>query len=78
MARTRTLVYTVALLILGAALPVFAHHSTAQFNTGKSVTLVGTVTDIVWGNPHTLVFIDAKDPDPGRAESPTWACHPAR
>lgn len=71
-ARTRIPGCTVILLFLGAALPVFAHHSTAQFNTGKTITLTGTVTDIVWGNPHTLVFIDAKDPDLADSPVKNW------
>jgi len=57
---------------VGVVLPVFAHHSTAQFDTEKTITLEGTVTDIVWGNPHTLIFMDAKDPEAANSPVKNW------
>jgi len=50
-------------LIAVAALsvPLSAHHGTASFDTGKTVTVKGTVTEYVWSNPHVLVKVDAKD-----------------
>ena len=41
--------------------PLFAHHGAASFDTGKTVTVKGTVTEYVWSNPHVLVKVDAKD-----------------
>ena len=51
------------LLVSLAALsvPLFAHHGTASFDTGKTVTVKGTVTEYVWSNPHVLVKVDARD-----------------
>jgi hypothetical protein len=40
--------------------PIFAHHSTAMFDTTKEVELVGTVTDYQWTNPHVWIEIDVK------------------
>jgi len=51
-----SLVSVVALSVL-----VFAHHGAASFDTGKTVTVKGTVTEYVWSNPHVLVKVDAKD-----------------
>ena len=50
-------------LSLGAwivAVPMFAHHSTAAFDTGKSLTIKGTVTEWFWANPHCLLKFDVK------------------
>ena len=43
------------------AVPLFAHHGAASFDSGKTVTVKGTVTEYVWSNPHVLVKVDAKD-----------------
>ena len=43
------------------SVPLFAHHGAASFETGKTVTVNGTVTEYVWTNPHVLVKVDAKD-----------------
>jgi hypothetical protein len=43
------------------SVPLSAHHGTASFDTGKTVTVKGTVTEYVWSNPHVLVKVDAKD-----------------
>jgi hypothetical protein len=41
--------------------PVFAHHGAASFDSAKTMTVKGTVTEYVWSNPHVLVKVDAKD-----------------
>ena len=50
-------------LSLGAwiiAVPLFAHHSTAAFETEKNLTIQGTVTEWFWANPHCLLKLDVK------------------
>ena len=47
--------------IVALSVPLFAHHGTASFDTGKTVTVKGTVAEYVWSNPHVLVKVDAKD-----------------
>ena len=37
---------------------VAAHHSFAMFDTTKTLTLTGTVTDIQWTNPHVYIELD--------------------
>ena len=47
--------------LLAFAVPLFAHHGTASFDTDKTLKLKGTVTAYVWSNPHVLVKMDVKD-----------------
>jgi len=45
-----------------ALVPVaFAHHGTANYDTGKSVTVKGVVTAFDFVNPHVQIFWEAKD-----------------
>ena len=52
---------TVALLVLAAAVPSFAHHGTAGYDMSKTITLTGTVVKYDWTNPHITLLLDAKD-----------------
>lgn len=47
--------------ILIAAVPVFAHHGNTAFDTSKKLTLKGTVTEWVWANPHCWLKLDVKN-----------------
>jgi hypothetical protein len=46
--------------ILAFAGTVSAHHGAASFDTGKTITVTGTVTEFIWTNPHVLIKVDAK------------------
>ena len=46
---------------LALSVPLFAHHGAASYDTSKTVTVSGTVTEYVWANPHVFVKVDAKD-----------------
>ena len=53
-----------ALLISGFLIlsgPMFAHHGTGTYDSTKSVTLSGTVTEFAFTNPHAALYFDAKD-----------------
>jgi hypothetical protein len=42
--------------------PVFAHHSfAAEFDQNAKIDVAGTVTKLVWENPHTHFFLTVKD-----------------
>jgi hypothetical protein len=49
----------VGCLALGTS--AFAHHGTANYDTGKTITVKGTVTDFQFVNPHVQIYWDAKD-----------------
>jgi hypothetical protein len=54
--------FGIAALMVGfASLPLFAHHGAASFDSGRTITVTGTVTEYVWTNPHVLVKVDGKD-----------------
>ena len=59
-----------ATLVLTAAPAAFAHHSYAEFNTEKKVTLQGTVKEFQWTNPHSWLLVNVPD-SKGKAEQ--WA-----
>jgi hypothetical protein len=46
---------------IAAAPTVLAHHSHAMFDHTKEVTVVGTVTEFVYRNPHVFLYLDIKD-----------------
>jgi hypothetical protein len=52
----------VALGLMIAAAPAFAHHSfAAEFDGKKAVTLTGLFTKIEWTNPHAHFYVSVKD-----------------
>ena len=60
----RTKLRTISLLVvsfMAACLPLLAHHGNAAYDTAKTVTIKGTVTDYIWANPHVFLKLDAKD-----------------
>jgi Family of unknown function (DUF6152) len=56
------------LLVLGAwGGAASAHHSFAMFDQGTTKTLVGTVKEVQWTNPHIWVQVLVPDPKTGAA-----------
>jgi len=51
---------TGVLLFAGVA---FAHHGTANYDTNKTVTVKGTITDFQFVNPHVIIVLDVKGDD---------------
>jgi hypothetical protein len=54
-----------AAVTMGVAMGVlapaaFAHHSGAMFDNTKSVTLLGTIVEVRWTNPHVTIMIEGK------------------
>lgn len=55
---------------IGAAAPVIAHHSHANYDQTITTDLVGTVRQIRWANPHTWIYLEVEG-TPG--EPNVWA-----
>ena len=50
--------------VMLAAVPAQAHHSFgSEYDAKKPVTLRGTVSKVVWTNPHAWIYIDVKKND---------------
>lgn len=55
--------------LLGAAIPVLAHHAfSAEYDDAKPVKVKGVVTKVEWMNPHIWFYVDVKD-DSGKVTS---------
>ncbi len=67
----------IAIAVLGlllSPLPTLAHHSfSAMYDVKKYVVLNGTLTEVMFRNPHIWVFIDV----PGDGSSVNWGCEGA-
>ena len=55
----RTLVAMFFILVMASTL--LAHHGTGTYDSTKSVTLTGSVTEFAFTNPHAALYFDVKD-----------------
>ena len=53
--------------LFAASRQISAHHSAAEFDTTKLISVKGTVTQFEWTNPHAYIYLDVKD-DKGEIE----------
>jgi hypothetical protein len=56
----KALLWSVVMAVAVVA-PALAHHSPAAFDRTKKVTLVGTVKEFRWQNPHTWIELEVPD-----------------
>ena len=49
----------IALLLTGGAL--FAHHGNSAYDETIRVPIKGVVTEFIWTNPHSQIYLDVKD-----------------
>lgn len=47
--------------LLAVSLPLFAHHGTSNFDSGKKITMKATVSEWFWANPHCFLKFDVTD-----------------
>jgi hypothetical protein len=52
------------------SIPLLAHHGNAAYDTGKNITLKGTVAQWYWANPHCVLRLDVTD---DRGQVVQWA-----
>ena len=56
--------FLVGAILLGSAAAAFAHHAfAAEFDATKPVKFKGTVTKMLWVNPHAWIYVDVKKDD---------------
>ena len=58
----RRILWLSPLAILVATAPLLAHHSW-PVDFSREVTVKGTVTEYMWGNPHVMISVDVKRDD---------------
>jgi uncharacterized protein DUF6152 len=66
-------IYAFGLAIVGAVLlgaPVVAHHSHGNYDLSEWTAMEGTVKQIVFIVPHSIVYLDVKDV---KGEMKTWS-----
>ena len=57
--KTRLLIPALGFAIVAAAAPLLAHHSW-PVDTGREVTVKGTVTGYNWTNPHVMIGLNVE------------------
>ena len=57
-------------LVLAPTAAAFAHHSYAEFDTDKKLTVAGTVKEFQWTNPHSWLLVNAPNE---KGEMEQWA-----
>ncbi len=58
--------------VILTAIPVLAHHGFSMFEMDKDVTLVGTVEDYGWANPHTHILVKVGPDAADKSTVGTW------
>jgi hypothetical protein len=52
---------TLVLIVLCFCLSASAHHGNSAYDETARVPIKGTVTEFVWTNPHSQIYLDVKD-----------------
>lgn len=66
--KAKVLILVLAILsVLAFSTTSWAHHASRQVYEGKSITLMGVVTNYEWANPHSVLSVAVKD-DKGQIE----------
>lgn len=59
-----------AVVAMGLASPVFAHHSHGNYNMEVYTNLTGVIKEVHFLNPHSWIYLDVKEKD---GSTTTWA-----
>lgn len=52
------------------ALPVLAHHSHGNYDLSQWTLMEGTVTQVVFVTPHSIIYLEVKD---AQGQATTWS-----
>ena len=52
---------TLVVTLLFLCAPAVAHHGNSAYDEQARVTIKGTVTEFIWTNPHSQIYLDVKD-----------------
>jgi hypothetical protein len=55
--------FWILIFLVCPVFPVFAHHSTAEYDLKHPATVTGLVTGFAWSNPHARIYVDETKPD---------------
>jgi hypothetical protein len=61
------IIFATTIGLLTIAVPLSAHHGNAIYDVAKTTTVMGTVSDFQFVNPHVLIYFDVKD-ESGKVE----------
>src|ERR1700757_427683 len=50
-------------MLLFLCSPVSAHHGNSAYDETARVPIKGVITEFVWTNPHSQIYMDVKDKD---------------
>jgi hypothetical protein len=54
--------FALTVVSLITAVPSAAHHSAAvAYDVDKTISVKGVISEVKWVNPHTWIFVDARD-----------------
>jgi hypothetical protein len=60
---TKSTWLAVLLLATTSTGSLMAHHSLASFDITTAVRIKGTIVEVQWINPHSIIFVEEKNPD---------------
>jgi hypothetical protein len=55
--------FAATMTLLSLCAPSFAHHGNSAYDETARVPVKGVVTEFVWVNPHSQIYLDVKDKD---------------
>ena len=56
-----TSIVLAAVVAVLLAIPAWAHHSHANYDTNEFVNVSGTITSVAWTNPHVWINMEVAD-----------------